>query len=216
VGPCTLSSGLARFDFQAAWDLARDTQATFQVLLAALAGPGTVVKLPVAARGGPVNPWLAAVLITLLDAELSLAVEPFDGSVELERFVRERTRAAVAPAREADFVVAPAARCEPGLCRRLRRGSAEWPDESASLILLVESLDQTRAGGPELLFGGPGVAPGRALRLGELSPALPAARADACADYPRGIDLYLLDRAGRLVALPRATTISLLAPQEAA
>lgn len=195
---------------------ARDTQLTFRIVLDAMARPGTVRQLPVAARDAPVNPWLAAVLVTLLDHEVGLAVEPFDGSEALERFVRQRTAVASTTVEAADFVVASAERLDPHLPLRLRQGSLAYPNDSATLLLLVYRLDQAppssspartvRTGGILLDLAGPGVAPGRRVWIGGLDPALFEVR-DEVAEYPCGIDLILVDPSGRVAAFPRTTAV---------
>jgi alpha-D-ribose 1-methylphosphonate 5-triphosphate synthase subunit PhnH len=188
----------------------RDTQVTFRVLLDAMARPGTVKQLPVAARDAPVNPWLAAVLVTLLDHEVSLAVEPFDGDEDLERFVRQRTAVASATVEGADFVVASSDRLDPRLPVRLRQGTLAYPNDSATLLVLVATLDQSptpsAAGGLVLDLAGPGVPAGHRVRIGGLDPALFEARDDV-AEYPCGIDVILVDPDGRVCALPRTTAI---------
>lgn len=191
----------------------RDTQVTFRVLLDAMARPGTVKRLPVAARDAPVNPWLAAVLVTLLDHEVSLAVEPFDGGDALELFVRQRTAVASAAAEDADFVVASADRLDPVLPRRLRQGTLAYPNDSATLLILVPSLDQSDPNGVLLELTGPGVPTGHQARVTGLDPALFDAR-DEVAEYPCGIDLILVDPAGRVAALPRTTTIEVASAAE--
>jgi alpha-D-ribose 1-methylphosphonate 5-triphosphate synthase subunit PhnH len=184
----------------------RDTQMTFRVLLDAMARPGTVRQLPVAARGAPVNPWLAAVLVTLLDHEVTLAVEPFAGSDALERFVRQRTSAGPAPAERADFVVASCEALDPGLPLRLDQGSLAFPNDSATLVVLVPTLDQSEATGLRLALAGPGVPAGHELRVGGLPAPFFEAR-DLATEYPCGIDLILVDPAGRVAAIPRSTAI---------
>jgi len=184
----------------------RDAQRTFRVLLDAMARPGTVKQLPVAARDAPVNPWLAAALITLLDHEVSLAVQPFDGADAVELFVRQRTAVAPASADHADFVVASWDGLDPGLPLTLRQGSLAYPNDSATLVVLVPPLDQDRQDGVLLGLAGPGVPAGHTLRVGGLPPALFSTR-DAAAEYPCGIDLILVDPAGRVAALPRSTAI---------
>jgi len=188
----------------------RDTQVTFRVLLDAMARPGTVKQLPVAARDAPVNPWLVAVLVTLLDHEVSLAVEPFDGDEDLERFVRQRTAVASATVEGADFVVASSDRLDPRLPVRLRQGTLAYPNDSATLLVLVATLDQSptpaAAGGLVLDLAGPGVPAGHRVRIGGLDPALFEARDDV-AEYPCGIDVILVDPDGRVCALPRTTAI---------
>jgi alpha-D-ribose 1-methylphosphonate 5-triphosphate synthase subunit PhnH len=54
-----------------ALDPVHDTQAVFRVLLEAIAGPGVWRQVPARAEGAPTNPWLAAVLLTVLDHETS-------------------------------------------------------------------------------------------------------------------------------------------------
>lgn len=187
----------------------RDTQVTFRVVLDAMARPGTVRQLPVAARDAPVNPWLAAVLVTLLDHEVSLAIEPFDGSEALERFVRQRTAVAPAAVDAADFVVASADRLDPRLPVRLRQGTLAYPHDSATLLLLVPSLGEAPSGaGVKLDLAGPGVPRGHSVRISGLDPALFEAR-DEVAEYPCGIDLILVDPSGRVAALPRTTAVQL-------
>jgi alpha-D-ribose 1-methylphosphonate 5-triphosphate synthase subunit PhnH len=184
----------------------RDTQITFRVLLDAMARPGTVRALPVAARDAPVNPWLAAALITLLDHEVSLAVEPFAGSDQIELFVRQRTAVARATAVRADFVLASADALDASLPTKLRQGTLAYPNDSATLVILVPSLDQANADGLLLALAGPGCPSGHTFRVAGLTPALFEAR-DEVAEYPRGIDLILIDPSGRVAALPRSTAI---------
>jgi alpha-D-ribose 1-methylphosphonate 5-triphosphate synthase subunit PhnH len=193
----------------------RDTQRTFRVVLDAMARPGTVKQLPVAARDAPVNPWLAAVLVTLVDHEVSLAVEPFDGADLLERFVRQRTAVASASAERADFVVAASDRLDPSLPLRLRQGTLAYPNDSATLLILVPTLDWAASADDRvgLSLSGPGVPSGHVFTVAGLAPALFEAR-DEAAEYPCGIDLLLVDPSGRVAALPRSTAIQIVGTAE--
>ena len=195
----------------------RDTQLTFRVVLDAMARPGTVKQLPVAARDAPVNPWLAAVLVTLVDHEVSLAVEPFGGADLLERFVRQRTAVAAASADRADFVVAASDCLDPSLPLRLRQGTLAYPNDSATLLILVPTLDQTTSADDgaalSLALAGPGVPAGHGFTVAGLTPALFEAR-DEAAEYPCGIDLILVDPNGRVAGLPRSTAIQVVSTAE--
>jgi alpha-D-ribose 1-methylphosphonate 5-triphosphate synthase subunit PhnH len=81
-------------DLRAAIDPVHDTQAVFRVVLEALSRPGSPRTVPVAAAGAPGNPWLTAVLLTLLDHEVSFAAHA-DPATEI--FVCGRTSARPAP-----------------------------------------------------------------------------------------------------------------------
>jgi alpha-D-ribose 1-methylphosphonate 5-triphosphate synthase subunit PhnH len=187
-----------------ALDPVRDTQAIFRVALMALSRPGRQMLLPVAAQDAPGNRWAAALLITLLDPETSLAVEPFDQGDALAHFVRQRTSARAASRQEADFVLASAETLDPAHLVDLRTGSLEFPDDSATLVLTVPSLMANETGVPVALSG-PGIPVGFSARIAGLTPALWEARAAVVADYPRGVDLLVVDNHGRLIGLPRST-----------
>lgn len=187
-------------------DPVRETQLTFRVLLDAMARPGTIRQLPVAAEGAPVNPWLAATLLTLLDHEVGLAVESFPGADGIELYVRQRTAARPTAAEQADFVVVSWDTLDSSLPLRLRTGTLEYPNDSATLLVLVPPLGSET--GLQLALAGPGVAAGHTAWVGGLSPALFEAR-DEAAEYPCGIDLLLIDPSGQVLALPRSTAIQI-------
>jgi alpha-D-ribose 1-methylphosphonate 5-triphosphate synthase subunit PhnH len=194
---------------EVALDPIRDTQAIFRTALDALAWPGSVRQLPAAARGAPVNPWAAGLLITLLDHEVTLAVEAFPEAEALERFIRQRTNVAPVGLPDADFVLSHSATAASDLPLRLKRGSLAYPDDGATLVLIVASLGRAASPALRLLLAGPGVPEGLDLRVAGLSAELIEARNEAVTGYPCGIDLLLVDGDGRLVALPRSTEITL-------
>jgi alpha-D-ribose 1-methylphosphonate 5-triphosphate synthase subunit PhnH len=188
----------------------RDTQRTFRVLLDAMARPGTIHQLPVASDGAPVNPWLATTLLTLLDHEVGLAVEAFPGSDALELYVRQRTAARPVTVDQADFVVSSWDMLDASLPVRLRQGTLEYPNDSATVLILVPPLAASQEGtGLRLDLDGPGVPAGHQVWIGGLSPALFVAR-DEIAEYPCGIDLMLIDPAGQMLALPRSAAIQVV------
>jgi alpha-D-ribose 1-methylphosphonate 5-triphosphate synthase subunit PhnH len=91
----------------------------------------------------------------------------------------------------------------------LRTGSFDYPDDAATLIVQVPSLDQAE-GDLTLSLEGPGVPGRRLLKLGGIDAGFFAAREQANRHYPIGIDLILIDQEGRIAGLPRTTQISIV------
>lgn len=193
-----------------ALDPIRDTQTIFRSALNALSWPGSIQQLPVAADGAPVNPWVAGLLITLLDHETAFAVEPFPDAEALETFVRQRTSAGDAQAVEADFILAFANTIDSELPLRVKHGSLEYPDDGATIVVAVQSLDQSAQQGLRLKLDGPGVPERHELRVTDLLVEFFEARAEAVRHYPCGVDTILVDAEGRLTALPRSTRITVV------
>jgi alpha-D-ribose 1-methylphosphonate 5-triphosphate synthase subunit PhnH len=183
----------------------------FRVVLDALANPGTVrhgIVHPLVAQEFPQgNRFLASVLMTLLDHEVSLHVTPGPEAAALADLVVRRTRTTLADARDATFVAAEATKVDPDLPTEMERGSLEYPDDGATLLLDVPSLDQETSGALSLELTGPGIRTAQVVRLSDVAPELIASRNRAVAHYPMGIDLLLIDRFGRIVGLPRSTSV---------
>ena len=202
-------------------DPIRASQYIFRVVLDALANPGSIQQAIVHPRirteASIASPYLASVLLTLLDHEVSLHVAPGPNGESLAALATladlmvRRTRTTLLEAGPADFVVADAAGMENGLPEMLRRGSLEYPDDGATLVVDVPSLDGPLGGDLELTLTGPGIESVRRLQLAGLPAAFFHSRNRAVANYPMGIDLLLVDEAGRVVGLPRTTRIAIYA-----
>jgi alpha-D-ribose 1-methylphosphonate 5-triphosphate synthase subunit PhnH len=157
-----------------------DTQRCFRGLLAAMAEPGTVHN---------VQPGLPLVLATLVDHEVRLA-EVGDPHWDA-----------------ADFVLVRGGDSG-GELARVRQGTLLDPALGATAIYEIAAVG---SGPVALALSGPGVGPGpapRTLRLVGVSGREVALWRSTRADFPRGVDVILVDGAGRCAALPRSTALA--------
>ncbi len=178
-----------------------ESQRLFRLAMDALARPGKgVVFGPV--RPSPFGPASHgfALLRVLADREVSIAL--YGSDPEGVRLAGDETGSRVVGLNEADYVFATS---DPGAtASELKRGLPETPEDGATLVVSVDSV----AGG-DLVLGlrGPGIDGERVVRVAGISTALIDARNGACAAYPLGIDLFLVDREGACVGLPRTTVV---------
>lgn len=189
-----------------------DSQATFRVILDTLARPGSVGQLPTTDPRCPLPEAraLATVALTLLDHEVVFAVVPggwgTDGAEgALTRFLHAATGSRPAAIAEADYLFAcgPLA---PTTFTTPKRGSLAFPDEGATLLVLVPALAEDD--GLRVTLTGAGIPGTRRQTLPTFDAAQLAVRDEANAEGPRGIDVMLLDPVGRILGLPRTTTIT--------
>jgi len=171
-----------------------ESQRAFRTLLEALARPGETLALG--------DEPAFTVALTLLDGEVTFAA-PGDGAFAGR--VSRATRARPAPLPEADFVFLPAAGAEEGL-RAMKQGTLEAPEEGATAMVLVESLKK-EGGDAVLELSGPGVAGRRTLGVVGLPAGAVEAIRESRSGYPLGVDVFLLDGAGRVAGLPRSTRV---------
>ena len=177
-------------------DPVRDAQACFRAILGAMARPGSLHRLPLGLTPpGPLDPATAAVLLTLLDGEASLAVTP--AFRPAAPWIGFHCGIAVT-AGAAGFVLADAL---PDLAT-LDAGSDECPEASTTVILQVPALGS----GTGYVLAGPGLEHPTAFAAGGLPADFVALWAANHGLYPRGVDLILC--AGETIAaLPRTTRI---------
>ncbi|MFT4068473.1 phosphonate C-P lyase system protein PhnH [Paraburkholderia sp.] len=182
-------------------DPVHDTQAVFRTLLDALSRPGTIGLigdvLP-EPHGTRAEPAAFAALLALCDDTTPVWLAQADTA--LASAVRFHTGAPLvdAPATAA-FAYIHEAGALP-LLESFAPGSAESPEQSATLLIRVEAL----TGGAPVVLSGPGI-----LDTATISPAgLPARfwreRAALAPLFPCGVDCYLVCGT-RLIGLPRTT-----------
>lgn len=180
-------------------DAVFDAQRAFRRLLEATSSPGKILTLPPT----HCDSYEEAVALTLLDHEVTFCVVG-EGSPTAERLSKQ-TGARAVPLPEADF--APV--YEPGdAASRMKRGEPERPELGATAIYIVESLSDF--GTVNLRLSGPGMPDERSLGVAGLPLSEVEAIRESRAGYPLGVDVYLVDPAGRLAGLPRSTRLEVI------
>ena len=184
-------------------DPVRESQRVFRATLDALAHPGRVVQVTSTATAPPpLAPATVAVVLTLLDYDTPVWLDPVAATPDAVEYVRFHCGAPlVAAPAAARFAVVVHTAAMPAF-GALDPGTDERPDRSTTLILQVAGL---RAGHGRRLHG-PGIEGESRLEV----IGAPAALWDGvCANlttFPRGIDVVLC--AGEsLAALPRTTRV---------
>jgi alpha-D-ribose 1-methylphosphonate 5-triphosphate synthase subunit PhnH len=188
-------------------------QQTFRAALEAMSRPGRIQTLPAEVLQGieppGLSPALTALLLTLLDAEVSVWLHPQLATRGAPAYLRFHTGVRLSEQAEgADFVVLPAAAARPGSWLAVHPGTDTRPESAGTLILDAQALT---AEGP-LRLRGPGIEHEHRLGMAGLTPAHEApfwqARPWPETNFPLGVDLMLC--AGtQIAAVPRSTVLTL-------
>lgn len=173
-------------------------QRVFRCLLEAVSSPGRLFAVPPCDEAPE-----EALLRTLLDHETTFRV--IGGDAEIGERLERTTGARTARLSEADFALVHEPR---GVLSAMKRGTLERPELGATAVYVVEHL--SNSGSLSLGLSGPGVRGERTLGIEGLPEAEVEALRASRADYPLGVDVYLVDRAGRLAGLPRSTRMEVL------
>ncbi|WP_326837910.1 phosphonate C-P lyase system protein PhnH [Amycolatopsis rhabdoformis] len=176
-----------------------ESQQVFRTVLEALSRPGAAHDLP----PDLVRATDPAVLPVLALADLGTGVCVLEESTKWADAVALATSAPIRPLELARLVAAVRPVTEDEITR-LCRGSAPAPEDAALIALAVSDVD-----GGELRWrvSGPGVPGELTLAPRGLPAGFVAARTEAVGGYPAGIDVLLVTDDGRVVGLPRTTTI---------
>lgn len=169
------------------------TQQTFRLLMQAMSRPGTIHQLE---HTGDQMPYMS-VLLTLLDHEVTFAVV----GMGIDRdHITVATGARKASVEEADYLVIDGGDSA-GVVLRAKRGDFRYPEEGATLIYHVKSLQGSNTG---VCLIGPGIPRQLHLVMDGLSSREVAGIATANAGFPTGIDCIFIDDAARVTAVPRS------------
>jgi alpha-D-ribose 1-methylphosphonate 5-triphosphate synthase subunit PhnH len=179
-------------------DPVRDAQATFRAVLDAMARPGRLHRVGQnLSPPAPLDRATAGVLLTLLDNETPLWVDP--AAAASCGWLAFHCGAAIVDAtREATFALALSL---PNFSE-LPRGTHEIPESSATLILQVPALGT----GTRYRLSGPGLREPALLAVRGLPRDFVHIWQENHVLYPRGIDVVLCADT-TLTALPRSVSV---------
>jgi alpha-D-ribose 1-methylphosphonate 5-triphosphate synthase subunit PhnH len=201
---------------------------TFRRLLDSMARPGHVTQLDYPAFLGeppvyfseiyqtnlPVNFYALGAVLTLLDREVSVGLAAngrwLTPDAPALHWLTLRSGARLAEPSWADFVLF----CDGlsgELMPQLNQGTLLEPENSATVFYCVEKLE----GEPSLSevairleLSGPGIPDTRTIGVSGLEYVELEMIKTTRRNYPLGLDIYLIDRTGQCVGLPRTTRIS--------
>lgn len=189
------------------FDVVYDSQHIFRDLLCATSRPAEILTLPDVSTNAA-----DAVLLTLLDVEVTFRVLGPDGAAArgLEDRLSSATGASVAPVAETGFALILDGDSD-GAILELKRGTLEAPETGATVIYLVDRITEfAERGQLSLSVSGPGVPGSRSLGVEGLSAEELEDLRESRSYYPLGVDVYLVDGAGRLAGLPRSTRVEVV------
>ncbi|MCG7365623.1 phosphonate C-P lyase system protein PhnH [Pantoea sp. ACRSH] len=176
-----------------------DAQRAFRRILKAMSEPGVMVSLPLAQGWGALSPAATAVLLTLVDQESPLWIDPQVDNAILRSNLRFHTGAPLSESRDAPFALSHAASSPRPAA--FAAGDNLAPEKSTTLIIEVPSLN----GGLTLRLSGPGLRETRAI-----APQLPESVLDYLRNrphpFPQGVDL-IFTCGEAMMALPRTTRV---------
>ncbi|MFZ5754804.1 MAG: phosphonate C-P lyase system protein PhnH, partial [Bacillota bacterium] len=187
------------------FDYVHDIQKAFRKVLDSTARPGKINSLREESQklDLPLEANKAALLLMLmlLDNEVTFYVAGREGP-QIARYMRQLTYAPTAPLEEAAFVFvledAVADNQLLTIMEKCKRGDLLNPHLSATLVVEVVSL----AGEGEWGLQGPGIKGENYLSIAA-EDGWVEKRAEINKEYPLGIEMYFLDRAYNLAAIPR-------------
>lgn len=182
-------------------------QETFRMLLQAMSHPGRNYPLLREEKGKNPSPeeGLTMILRTLLDHEVSFCVIGADRR-EREASVSRLTGCPPAATDAADFLVVPGGTTNRSILRA-KRGTLDYPDAGATVIYAVGSVEGADAFVASAVLKGPGIKDQIAVAISGLNPEELADIKEMTSEFPLGIDCIFVDRAGRVMCIPRSTRI---------
>jgi len=181
------------------------SQKTFRLLLQAMSHPGTVYhSVNRQDRKGNDMTGLMDICETLLDREVGFAVINDDGSLTKEISRRTRSRTVSIP--DADFIIVVGGTSNRKILEG-KRGSLEYPDNSATAIYVIPSCREGNSGN-SILLKGPGIETETFLELQGFQRDELKAIQHANSEYPLGLDVIFVDRNGHISCIPRSITIA--------
>jgi alpha-D-ribose 1-methylphosphonate 5-triphosphate synthase subunit PhnH len=184
-------------------DQALDSARAFRLMLDAMAHPGRIVPMPaVLDAPAPLSPSAATICLTLCDYDTPLWLDDILRTAAVLDYLRFHTGAPVVseiPA--ASFLLCGEASAAAALAAA-NRGTAEYPDASATLIVQLSSFSSQH----RLILRGPGIDGAREFSTCGLEPPFWNLMVDNHALFPLGSDVFFA-ASGEIAALPRSTRI---------
>jgi alpha-D-ribose 1-methylphosphonate 5-triphosphate synthase subunit PhnH len=180
-----------------------DSNAVFRALLDAMSRPGRIYDLPVdVATPDGLNAAATATLLAMADMDTTVWLSASCATKAAVDHLKFHCGCPVSTdPKQADFAIAHISD-DLSFVTDLAVGNAEYPDQSATLILMVDEITDN----PSMTLKGPGIKDTHSLAIKNLPESFHRWRADNHHLFPCGVDVIFASPT-RIAALPRTTRI---------
>lgn len=181
-----------------------DSQSTFKQVMDAMARPGSIAEISVAATPpAPMGPAAGAIALTLADHDTPVHLSPAMIEAGVQSWLAFHIGALVTDDRnEAAFAFVEAGGQMPPLST-FASGTQDYPDRSTTVVLELTAL----AGGEPLQLVGPGIDSAMEIAPSGLPQHFDCMWRENVALFPRGVDL-ILAAGTKILCLPRTTKVT--------
>ena len=180
-----------------------DSQQVFRRVLRAMSEPGSLQDIAVdLAPPAPLDRATAALCLALLDFETPVWLDAAADGEEVRAWLRFHCGCPLVEETDAARFAIMAAPAQMPALGAFPLGSEAYPDESATVILQVPSLES----GEAVTLRGPGIEDCREFRAAGIAGGFWKQRREMEALFPQGVDLVFASGAS-LAAVPRSTEV---------
>jgi len=182
----------------------KDTQRVFRKILESLSHPGKIVAMDTTfAYRTMLLDETMDILMTLLDREVTFHLVGDDKETTEE--IEIRTLARSAGMAEADYIIIPKTTSQAqttAVFRLAKKGTLLDPNHNATVILETEAISMDAS----YVLTGPGVRECQWVDITDANHWI-TARNEAVAEFPLGMDCFIVDQSGSCIGLPRTTVM---------
>lgn len=192
------------------FDHVHDVQSMYRSVLDSMSKPGRVNNISEELNRvdtyADIPKEIMGMAYLLLNTESSFYIQ----SDEKQSYIKLHTYARPVEWTEADYVFVDKSEIsEEDMIKvvdEVKRGDLEDPHRGATIIIKTDELTE----GQRYRITGPGIKGYHEMSLGGMTDDFVQARSRANYEYPMGVDMIVIDREGKLMALPRTTKIEVI------
>jgi alpha-D-ribose 1-methylphosphonate 5-triphosphate synthase subunit PhnH len=188
---------------QLIYDEVFDAQEHYRLLLDSLSRPGKINILPLLEiqQPGAINNASALIAFSLLNTDTSFCVI---GDNKMADFIALHTSALNKELQQADYIFISGLQNEDFIAE-LKTGTLSYPEDSATIIAdVIEISDSLISNSLKLTLKGPGIQGSTTVYVSGLNPLILDEIKEKNLEFPLGIDLFLTDKASRVIGIPRS------------
>ena len=193
---------------KANFDMVHDIQLAYRIMLNALSYPGQIYELNEINQrldlSFEYNPSIILLSLIVADSEVSVCVAgDHKNNQEVAKYLRNRVYTPIAKQKDADYLIISSKSDQEVYLEGIATGTLIDPHRTTTVFVEVDEITNQK----DLLLTGSGIKESIQLEILGLTDQFIQKRNDLCGEFPLGFDLFLCDKNGKIVGIPRTTKI---------